>query len=94
MSKRSIPRAAGTGGRPRSSPDSARFDWLAGPRVALKSSDSPHGASTRPEGDEPAPDELSAMLALVDQLAHLAADLWFEGRLDLFSHVEPPDADD
>ncbi len=35
------------------------------------------------------------ILALVDELAMLAADLWFAGKLDQFPvHEEPPDADD
>jgi hypothetical protein len=44
--------------------------------------------------NEAAPEELPAMLALVDELASLAADLWFAGRLDDFSlEAEPPDDD-
>ena len=39
--------------------------------------------------------EPSAILALVDDLAVLAADLWFEGKLEKFPvHEEPLDADD
>jgi hypothetical protein len=44
--------------------------------------------------NEAAPKELPAMLALVDELASLAADLWFAGKLDHFSLAEePPDGD-
>lgn len=40
-------------------------------------------------------DELSAMLAFVEDLARLAADLWLEGHLDDFATIEdPPDRDD
>jgi hypothetical protein len=38
-------------------------------------------------------DEQSAIVALVDELATLAADLWLEGRLDEFLLVEEPDDD-
>jgi len=40
--------------------------------------------------NEAAPEELPAMLALVDELAWLAADLWFAGKLDDFSFEEGP----
>lgn len=44
--------------------------------------------------NDAAPEELPAMLALVDELASLAADLWFAGKLDHFSlEEEPPDGD-
>jgi hypothetical protein len=47
----------------------------------------------RPAGCTTASDG-SAILALVDELAVLAADLWFKGKLDNFSvDEEPPDAD-
>ena len=40
-------------------------------------------------------DQRSAILALVDDLAVLAADLWFEGKLEKFPvHEESLDADD
>jgi len=40
-------------------------------------------------------DESAAILALVDNLATLAADLWFAGKLASFSDdQEPPDAND
>jgi hypothetical protein len=39
--------------------------------------------------------ELSGMLAFIEALALLAADLWLEGRLDDFATIEdPPDHDD
>jgi hypothetical protein len=58
-----------------------------------------HALSTKPSLAVPktvAPcDELSAMFALVEDLARLAADLWLEGRLDDFATIEdPPDPDD
>ncbi len=53
---------------------------------------------TRERGGQPpneaAPQNLAAMLALVDELAALAADLWFAGNLDHFPiDEEPPDDD-
>jgi hypothetical protein len=36
-------------------------------------------------------DEQSAIVALVDELATLAADLWLEGKLDAFPLIEEPD---
>lgn len=40
-------------------------------------------------------DQRSAILALVDELAVLAADLWFAGKLDEFPlEEEPADAED
>lgn len=42
-----------------------------------------------------ASDEDSAMLAFIDELARLAADLWLEGYLDDFATIEDPtDPDD
>jgi hypothetical protein len=39
-------------------------------------------------------DEFLAMVTFVEDLARLAADLWFEGRLDDFATIEdPPDND-
>ncbi len=50
-----------------------------------------------PPGPEAGPrdgDQRAAILALVDELALLAADLWAEGKLDNFTFNEdPPDAD-
>lgn len=54
-------------------------------------------ASPRDEvlSDAAAAEERSATLALVDELAMLAADLWFAGRLDRFPvQEEAPDGDD
>lgn len=38
----------------------------------------------------PVPDDVAALLALVDELAVLAADLWFAGRLDGFPAPPAP----
>lgn len=49
----------------------------------------------RPADVEAAPPEAPAILALVDALAVLAADLWFAGELDQFhGEEELPDAED
>jgi len=40
--------------------------------------------------NEAAPEEQPTMIALVDELASLAADLWFAGKLDDFSLEEEP----
>jgi hypothetical protein len=40
------------------------------------------------------PHDRSAMLALIDELASLAADLWFVGKLDRFPLEEQPVDDD
>ena len=45
--------------------------------------------------DDDASEHRAARLALVDELAVLAADLWFAGQLDLFPvHEEAADGDD
>lgn len=49
----------------------------------------------RAEPAEVMTEERSAILALVDELAVLAADLWFAGKLDQFPlEEEPADAED
>lgn len=39
-------------------------------------------------------DEEDAIVALVDELAILAAELWLEGKLDGFAEKEPEDDED
>jgi hypothetical protein len=54
----------------------------------------PNSEMRRRPRNEAAPEELPAMLAFVDELASLAADLWFAGKLDHVSlEAEPPDGD-
>lgn len=52
-------------------------------RVAPECNATPNQASLH--------DEQSAIVALVDELATLAAELWLEGKLDEFPLFEKPD---
>jgi hypothetical protein len=62
-----------------------RPDGPAGPRPSKKA------RGVTPPADAPEP---RAIVALVDELAILAADLWSSGRLDSFVAPEKFDAED